>query len=142
MDAELKIKVSLVDDDPLYLKLLENEFIKNQNFEITTFATGEAFLNRSPYKPDIVVLDYFLNSRNKDAQNGYEILVKLKEAEPDVQVIILSSIENVEIALNCVKYNAFNYIVKNDTAFLRLKHSIKNILQLHSKVKELIVWDW
>lgn len=142
MKEELKIKISLVDDDPLYLKLLVNEFIKNQNIEITTFATGEAFLNRSPYKPDIVVLDYFLNSRNKDAQNGYEILVKLKEVEPDVQVIILSSTENVEIALNCVKYNAFNYIVKNETAFLRLKQSIKNILQLYSKEKELIVWDW
>lgn len=142
MEETLKIKIFLVDDSPIYLLALKNEFIKNPDFEISTFATGEACLEQLWENPDIIVLDYFLNSKNKDAQDGYSILMQIKEAAPQVHVIILSSHENVEIALNCIRYNAFNFIVKNDTAFLRLKHSIKQIFHFHSKLKELMVWDW
>lgn len=142
MTEELKIKIFLVDDDPLYLKALENEFKENPAFEVITFATGEDCLGHLSSKPDIIVLDYFLNSKNKDALNGLQILIKIKEISPDFNVIMLSAYENVEVALNCMKYDAFNFIVKNETAFLRLKHSIKQIFKIHSKVKELVVWDW
>jgi len=137
-----KIKVFLVDDDPLYLKLLETQFSENVCFEVTSFATGEACLLQLFQKPDVIVLDYFLNGKDEHAQNGLAILIRVKEALPDIQVIMLSSYENVEIALNCISNNAFNFIVKNDTTFLRLKHSIKQIFKLYSKTKELAVWDW
>ena len=139
---DYRIKIFLVDDDPLYLKTLQVAFEKSSDFDITTFTNGEDCLEHLSTKPDIIVLDYTLNSKNKDAQNGYDILVKIKEIDPDIHVIILSSTEDVEMALSCIKYNAFNFILKNDTAFLRLKHSIKQIFHIHSKVKELIVWDW
>ena len=142
MTEDLKIKIFLVDDDPLYLKALENEFKENPAFEVITFATGEDCLGHLFSKPDIIVLDYFLNSKNKDALNGLQILIKIKEISPDFIVIMLSAYENVEVAMNCMKYDAFNFIVKNETAFLRLKHSIKQIFKIHSKVKELVVWDW
>ncbi|MDQ3045968.1 MAG: response regulator [Bacteroidota bacterium] len=139
---ELKITLFLVDDDLMYLKALENEFKKNEHFEIHTFTTGEACLQKLSLKPDIIILDYFLNGDNKEAVDGFNILVKIKQKSPEIHVIMLSSYENVEIAVNCIKYEAFNFIVKNDTAFIRLKHTIKQIFRLHSKVKELIVWDW
>jgi len=41
MNNEHKIKLFLVDDDALFLKLLEIEFIQHADFEIETFATGE-----------------------------------------------------------------------------------------------------
>jgi two-component system OmpR family response regulator len=136
------IKIFLVDDDPMYLKVLEHEFSKNKDIDITSFTTGEECLLQLAKKPDVVVLDYFLNSKLKDAKDGLAILIKIKEMAPDTHVIILSAYENVEIALNCIRYNAFNFIVKNETTFLRLKHSIKQIFHLHSELKELVVWDW
>lgn len=142
MDETTKIKIFLVDDDQMYLKALENEFKKNGNFEIMTFDTGEECLNNLHLNPDIVVLDYFLNGEKKESVNGFNILIKIKELNPNIQVIILSSYENVDIAVNCIKYDAFNFIVKNETAFVRLKHTIKQIFRVHSKVKELVVWDW
>jgi DNA-binding NtrC family response regulator len=142
MNETIKIKIFLVDDDQMYLKALENEFKKNGNFEIMTFDTGEECLKNLHLNPDIVVLDYFLNSEKKESVNGFNILVKIKETNPNIQVIILSSYENVDIAVNCIKYDAFNFIVKNETAFVRLKHTIKQIFRVHSKVKELVVWDW
>jgi two-component system OmpR family response regulator len=137
-----KIKIFLVDDDPLYLKLLENQFLENPAIQVTCFASGEACLLQLHQKPDVIVLDYFLNGSDPEAKNGLAILIRIKEATPDIQVIMLSSYENVEIALNCVSNNAFNFIVKNDTTYLRLKHSIKQIFSHYSKIKELAVWDW
>jgi two-component system OmpR family response regulator len=142
MNETIKIKIFLVDDDQMYLKALENEFKKNENFEVMTFDTGEACLKNLHLNPDIVVLDYFLNGENKESINGFNVLVKIKEKNPNIQVIILSSHENVDIAVNCIKYDAFNFILKNETAFVRLKHTIKQIFRVHSKVKELVVWDW
>jgi len=137
-----KIKIFIVDDDAFYLKALENEFTKNTDFQVTTFTSGEACLESLVLKPDIIILDYFLNEKNKEAADGFAILAKIKQADPSIQVIMLSSHENVEIAVNCILYDAFNFIVKNETAFVRLKHSIKQIFRQHSKVKELMVWDW
>jgi two-component system OmpR family response regulator len=137
-----RIKIFLVDDDPLYLRLLESHFKENPAMDVTSFITGEACLRQLEQKPDIIVLDYFLNGMDKSAKDGLAILIKIKQEHPDIQVIMLSSHENVEIALNCISNNAFNFIVKNDTTFLRLKHSIKQIFHQYSKVKELVVWDW
>ncbi len=137
-----KIKIFLVDDDPMYLKVLENQFAKNTDIEITSFTTGEDCLLHLSEKPDVIVLDYFLNSKKKDAKDGLAILAEIKHTDPNIQVIIISAFENVEMALNCISYNAFNFIVKNETTFLRLKHSVKQIFHLHSELKELVVWDW
>lgn len=136
------IRIFLVDDDKLYLKFLENQFSENPVFKVSVFSTGEKCLAHLFEKPDVIILDYFLNSKEEAAKNGLEILIKIKETNSDIHVIMLSSLENVEIALNCIRYNAFNFIVKNSTTFLRLKHSIKQIFQQYSKVKELVVWDW
>ncbi|MFI5151508.1 MAG: response regulator [Bacteroidia bacterium] len=137
-----RIKIFLVDDDALYLKVLESHFIENPMLDITSFATGEDCLLQLSRKPDIIILDYFLNGKNEEAKNGLAILKKIKSEDPRIQVIMLSSYENVEIALDCISCNAFNFIVKNETTFLRLKHSIKQIFHRDSVVKELVVWDW
>jgi two-component system OmpR family response regulator len=137
-----RIKIFLVDDDPLYLRILESHFNENPFLDVTSFPTGEACLDHLSQKPDVVVLDYFLNGKNKNARDGLSILRQIKKDYPDIQVIMLSSHENVEIALNCIRNNAFNFLLKNDITFIRLKHSIKQIFGIHSKVKELVVWDW
>ncbi|PJB59374.1 MAG: response regulator, partial [Bacteroidetes bacterium CG_4_9_14_3_um_filter_41_19] len=36
-----KIRLFLVDDDAVYLKLLEIDFLQHADFSIETFATGE-----------------------------------------------------------------------------------------------------
>jgi two-component system OmpR family response regulator len=136
------IKIFLVDDDLMYLKALKNQFSENPDLEISCFSTGEDCLMHIAEKPDVIVLDYFLNSKKKEAKDGLAILAEIKEKHPETQVIIISAYENVEMALNCINYNAFNFVVKNDTTFLRLKHSIKQIFHLHSEVKEIVVWDW
>ena len=137
-----KIVVFLVDDDKLYLKSLEALFHENSNFLVTTFLTGEACLQNIYLKPDVIILDYFLNSSTGNSKNGLEIMTSIKEVSVETPVIMLSSNESAEIAVNCMKKGAFDYTIKNENTFLKLKQSIKKILSISSKEKELIVWDW
>ena len=57
MKNEKKIKLFLVDDDAVYLKLLEIEFLENGDFDIETYATGELCIAHLSHQPDIIVLD-------------------------------------------------------------------------------------
>lgn len=142
MPNEKSIIIFLVDDNELYLRLLENQFRENKDLVIKTFLTGEACLANISLKPDVIVLDYFLDTKDKSAMDGLQTLLLVKEASPGTQVIMSSAHESAETAVNCLKHGAFDYIVKDKKTFFKLKQIIKKILGIHSKEKELIIWDW
>lgn len=123
------IKISLIDDDPQMREMLKDFFIEKYPLsEITSFATGEESLKKIITEPDLIVLDYHLDSIDAMAMNGLQVLNKLKERFPNVPVIFLSGQEKAEVAANTMKYGAWDYIVKNESAFHRLENNINNIL--------------
>ena len=52
--------------------------------------------------------------------NGIETLDKIKTINPDIPVVMLSSQDKIDVAINCMHHRAFDYVVKSETAFLRL----------------------
>lgn len=132
-----KIKLFLVDDDAMFLKLLEIEFLQHADFEIETYATGELCLENISYNPDVIILDYLLNGINKNAINGIETLDKIKSLNSDIPVIILSSQDSIEVAIDCMHHRAYDYVVKSETAFLRLQKIITSIFNYKKMEKEL-----
>ena len=137
MSNEKKIKLFLVDDDALYLKVLEIELLQNDNFILETFATGEKCIANLSQKPDVVVLDYYLDSSDKNAMNGIQVLDEIKSINPDIPVVMLSSQDKIEVAINCMHHNAFDYIVKSETAFVRLRKAISTITHIKKTEKAL-----
>ncbi len=131
MDSN-KIRIFLVDDDVLFLKSLELEFIEKDKYEVITFNTGEACIKGLFLDPDIIVLDYHLDGIVKGAMNGLDTLDKIKQYNKDLTVIMLSSQDKIEIAVNCMHHQAYDYVVKSETAFLRLE---KNIIQILAQQK-------
>ncbi len=139
MPNENKIKLFLVDDDALFLKSLQIEFLENADFEIHTFSTGELCLENLNENPDIVILDYHLDGVNKNAMNGLEALDKIKKINNEIPVIMLSSQDKIDVAVKCIHHKATDYVVKSETAFLRLKQIITRTL--HSqKVQKQLNW--
>lgn len=137
MSDKAKIKLFLVDDDALYLKSLEIDFLKLDDFFIETYETGEQCIANLSHKPDVIILDYHLNGIHKDAMNGIETLDKIKAFNPDISVVVLSSQDKIEVAINCMHHKAFDYIVKSETAFLRLQKIIPRIFNYKKMEKEL-----
>ena len=137
MKNENKIKLFLVDDDALFLKSLEIEFLELADFSIETFATGELCLENLSHEPDVIILDYQLDGIEKLAMNGLETLDKIKAFKQEVPVIMLSSQDKIEVAINCMHHKAFDYVVKSETAFVRLQKIITTIFKYKKMEKEL-----
>jgi DNA-binding NtrC family response regulator len=131
------IKLFLVDDDALFLKSLEIEFLEHANFTIETFATGELCMSNLSHNPDVIILDYQLDGIEKNAMNGLETLDKIKAYNPDIPVVMLSSQDKIDVAINCMHHRAFDYVVKSETAFVRLQKIITTIFRYKKMEKEL-----
>jgi DNA-binding NtrC family response regulator len=132
-----KIKLFLVDDDALFLKSLEIEFLQFPDYLVETFATGEQCLESISHNPDVIILDYHLDGINKNAINGIETLDKIKTHNPDIPVVMLSSQDKIDVAINCMHHKAYDYVIKSQTAFTRLQKIIPTIIKYKKMEKEL-----
>jgi two-component system, OmpR family, response regulator len=132
-----KIKVFLVDDDAVFLKSLEIEFVHHTDFTVETFPTGELCLENLSHEPDVIILDYHLDGIDKNAMNGIETLDKIKEYNPEIPVVMLSSQDKIDVAVSCMHHKAFDYVVKSETAFLRLQKNITAYFHYEKIEKEL-----
>lgn len=139
MKNENKIKLFLVDDDALYLKSLEIEFLEQADFIIETYATGELCMANLSRNPDVIVLDYHLDGIDRTAMNGLETLDKIKSTNPDIPVIMLSSQDKIDVAIKCMHHKAFDYVVKSETAFMRLQKIITTIFS-YKKIEKELSW--
>ena len=137
MKTENKISLFLVDDDALFLKSLEIDFLQHADFAIETFDTGELCLKSLSHNPDVIILDYQLDGIEKTAMNGLDILDKIKAVNPDIPIVMLSAQDKIEVAINCMHHRAFDYVVKSETTFLRLQKIITTIFSYKKMEKEL-----
>lgn len=123
-----KTLVYIVDDEPLQLELLKDHLQKMSAYEIHAFPTGEECLAAAKVRmPGIVFLDYNLNSKVSQAIDGIDVLKELKELNPTTEVVMISGQDKIDVAVNSMKYGAFDYIVKGEGAFIRAEKAIFNI---------------
>jgi DNA-binding NtrC family response regulator len=135
--VKTKILIFLVDDDSVFLKSLEIEFLQHADFSIKTFATGELCLEKLSEYPDVIILDYMLDGIDKTAMNGMKTLDGIKAFNPDIPVIMLSAQDKIEVAIDCMHHRAYDYVVKSETAFVRLQKIITSIFKYKKMEKEL-----
>jgi len=74
-------------------------------------------------------MDYHL-----DSMNGLEATKNIKAVNPDIQVILVSSQEQLQVAVNTLKYGAYDYVMKDEAALFRIKSLINKILYLNAVV--------
>ena len=118
--------IFIVDDEPLLSEML-TDYLKDQyaGFNIKSFPTGEACLQQLEEKPDAVVLDYYLNSKERDAANGIDILKEIKKQNKTLPVIMLSSQKSYGTASQTIMYGAMHYVIKGQDAFEEIYKLIK-----------------
>ncbi|MBK9636858.1 MAG: response regulator [Bacteroidetes bacterium] len=134
-----KIKLFLVDDDAVFLKSLEIEFLQHADFIIETYTTGELCMKHLSHNPDVIILDYHLDGIDKNAMNGIETLDKIKAYNQDIPVVMLSSQDKIDVAISCMHHRAFDYVVKSETAFVRLQKIITTIFR-YKKMEKTLNW--
>jgi two-component system OmpR family response regulator len=117
-------KIFIVDDDMMLTEALKDWLTRKIPHQVSTFETGEDCLKHLFDNPDVVVLDYYLNTVSKDAANGMEILKEIKKYDPAIHVILLSSQENYRIALQTIEKGAEQYVIKDENAFEKVAEMI------------------
>ncbi len=103
-----KAKILIVDDDQGVQNLLLRFFKKKGYTDIRDAATGkEAILRVQEDIPNVVLLDLRLPD-----MDGREVLLKIKEINKDIPVIIITGYADLDIARNILKEGACDFIVK------------------------------
>ena len=101
------------------------------------FVSGEECIKSLGNTPDVIILDYHLDGIDKNAMNGIEVLDKILELKSEIPVVMLSSQDKIEVAIMCMHHKAFDYVVKSETAFVRLQKIITRIFDMRKMEKTL-----
>lgn len=121
--------IFIVEDNAVYAKSMKT-FIQihfTDIKEIKIFCIGEMCLMELDRNPGIVIMDYFLNSKYKEAVNGLEIIKRIKEQKPKTNIIVLSVQEKFNVVLEAIKEYDCMYVQKDQTAFNKVGQFIKEI---------------
>lgn len=128
-------KIFVVEDDEWYNRLLVHNLSLNPDYEIQSFPDGKSCLAQLHQQPDVITLDYRLPD-----MKGLDVLKQVKEINEDIQVILISEQEDIEVVVDLLKHGAYDYIVKSKDIRERLLNTVNNIrkeFQLKDEIKTL-----
>ena len=120
-------KVFLVDDDPFCRHLIEHA-IRNAGYtDVQTFDNGAACLDALTDEPDIIFLDQMMGT-----VSGTDALKAIKRFNPDIYVVLVSGQQQVQVAVDSLKYGAFDYVVKDEQLADRLATVLTKIEKMQA----------
>lgn len=106
-NVPMRDKVLIVDDEELVRRPVR-KYLESQGFEVCEAATvqmGTAAVRAE--RPDAVVLDFELPDGT-----ALDLLPAMKRADPDLPVVLLTGHGSIELAVQCIKEGAENFLTK------------------------------
>lgn len=116
------LKIFVVEDDEWYSELISYNLKLDEDHQVEKFSSAGDCLKKLKECPDIVTLDYRLPD-----MTGADMLKKIKDFNPDIEVVIISEQEKIETAVDLLKLGAYDYIVKSKDIRDRLLTILRNI---------------
>ena len=123
--------VFIVDDEQSISKLLSFWVKDKWGYEVELFANGESMLKKLSSKPDLILLDIML-----PGLDGIETLKRIKQQDEQMPVIMLSAQGRIDVAVDSIKYGAYDYFSKPIDQ-QKLELSVKNAIRNYDLVKEI-----
>ena len=120
-------RIFVVDDDVVLATMLNDHLSENPLHEVFVYNTGEECLNNLHHNPDVIILDYQLNSVEPTAKDGLAILQEIKQFEQGVCVIMLSSQTQYGKAAQTIIKGALEYVIKDKNAFNAIDKILSNL---------------
>ncbi len=120
-------KILLVEDDLMFRTMLDDFLSQNPNYDVMSVSCGEECISNLAVDPDLIVMDYNMNSFNIDAANGVTTLKIVKRLKPDIPIIMLSGEEDTSTLAKAMFSGAYDYVMKGEDAFDKLATSIEEL---------------
>jgi len=134
--SEELFTIHVLEDNEWYCKLLMHNLSLNPDYIVKGFRNAEDFFKKGGEKANVITLDYHLPD-----MNGAEVLQKIKNLNPDVEIIIISEQDNINTAVELLKHGAYDYIVKEKDIRERLLSTINNIRKKTKLQKRISVLE-
>jgi DNA-binding NtrC family response regulator len=131
MESKNGLSIFLVDDDSFCRVLYEQHLINLGYTQIRMFSDGQSCLNALTDQPDVIFLDYRM-----EPLDGLEVLRKIKRFNPDIYLVVISSQEDMQVAVNALKYGAFDYIIKGENDLERIVTVLKKIQDVMALLRQ------
>ncbi len=125
-------QIFVVEDDNWYSKILEYHLSLNSDYQVTCFASGKDVLANLHKKPDLITIDFSMPE-----YRGDKLLEKIKEVNKDIPVIVISSQEEISVAVKLLKMGATDYIVKDNNTIDILWNAILKVRENKELRKEV-----
>jgi two-component system OmpR family response regulator len=125
-----KKRIYIVDDDEMLTLMLEDHLQNTGETNISSFTTGEDCLKALKTlreDPDLIILDFNLDSIEPTAANGIEILKAIKSYNRGIMVIMYSSQKQYGIALQTIAKGALEYVIKDENAFRNISEIVARL---------------
>ena len=134
MSTNNEVNIFIVEDNNVFRMALQADIestFTEMNISIHLFETGEACMAKfKEIKPQVVILDFNLNSKFPNAADGIKVLDWIKRENRETNVIMLTSEDNIEIALKSFHHGASDYVVKSETKFRKINYSLLNLFKM------------
>ena len=119
------INLFIVDDNQLIVEALKHH-LQNKfgpSLKVSTFADGDSCLEKVDSDTNIVILDYFM-----EGKNGLEVLKSIKAVNPKTEVIMLSSNEDIALAIETFRAGAKDYVIKGKGSWEKVTRLVNYII--------------
>lgn len=137
METGQSPKIFIVDDD-IFCREIYEQHLKNVGYtDITSFDNGQDCINHLTEEPDIIFLDHRM-----EPLDGIEVLKKIKRFNPDIYLVLISGQEDMQVAINALKYGAFDYIIKGENDLEMINSILKKILNVMEMLKKPKAASW
>ena len=124
MEIKAPKKIFIVDDDEMLTMAMADYLSRNATHDISVYHTGEEAVKHLDDNPDVVILDFYLNTVEKNAADGLEVLKAMRKQLPHTRFIMLSSQESYSKALQTIQKGAEQYVIKGEDAFEKIAEMI------------------
>ncbi|MBT5470922.1 MAG: sigma-54-dependent Fis family transcriptional regulator [Nitrospina sp.] len=120
----------VVDNEVPHREMMAN-WLEDQGFKVKVFDNGELCLNCLDENPGVICLDI-----NMPGMPGLEILKRLRLANRDIPVMVVTKNDTLDSAIEAMKMGAFDYMVK-PVDKIRLKTNVDKAIEMHTMVAKI-----
>lgn len=130
--------VLIVDDDSEYLHALETAL--RREFTVISASTAEEAQRRLNQGVTLALLDIRLKEDDPANKDGLLLLESIKQARPDLPVVMMTAYGDIDIAIEAMKLGAADFIQKARVDIREFRKVLNNALErfrLERRVAEL-----
>ncbi len=124
------IKIFLVDDDPFSLEIFKQQLMNLGYHNVQAFEDADNCINQLRQQPSLIFLDYQMYP-----MDGLALLKKIKGYDPSIITVFISGQEEIDVAINALKFGAFDYLIKGDGIDVRINTVMEKIKQLMAEIE-------